>query len=62
MAKGGRGGKRGGRKNGGVNPGQIISTSSLISAREEKANLVDQVLKTLQDAENDYGTIIDDIQ
>lgn len=61
MAKGGRGGKRSGAT-GGIKPNDIIDTTSLVSARETQRSLVDETLTVFKDVQNEYGTIIGDIQ
>lgn len=62
---GGRGGASGiGRYQGGpgLDSGDILSTRSLVSEREEKPALVDQVLGVFKDVNDDYNYIIGDIQ
>lgn len=61
MAKGSRGGKRFG---GGVglNPANIVSTTSLISEREGQQVLVDETMEVFRDVFDEYDTIVDDIQ
>lgn len=60
---GGRGSSfsRGGAT-GGVSAGQIVSTSSLISAREIKQTEVDQVLTALRNVAEQYGQDLNDVQ
>lgn len=50
------------RYGGSVGNLNIVSTTSLISAREEQPQLVDQTLGTFRDFHNEYGTIIGDIE
>lgn len=45
-----------------LNPADIVSTTSLVSAREGKQEEVDEVLQTFKDIADEYGYIIDDIQ
>ena len=54
------GGGRGG--GGGLSPNDIVSTTSLVSAREGKQLEVDETLQTFQDVYDEYGYVIDDIQ
>lgn len=59
------GGKGGSGWTGGkstLNPSDIVSTTSLISAREGKRQEVDEVLQTFKDINDEYGYEIDDIQ
>lgn len=60
---GGRGSSstRGGAT-GGVSGGKILSTTSLISARETKQAEVDQVLTTLRTVAEQYGQDLNDVQ
>lgn len=55
------GGSRGGAT-GGLNPGNIVSTTSLTSAREGKEAEVDQVLTVARDIYNDFGVEVNDLQ
>ena len=59
MPKGDRGGRRGGSA--GLDPGDIKSTSSLISEREGKQELVDATLATLKDFRDEYGAEVGDL-
>lgn len=61
MAKGGRGGRRGGAT-GGIKPGDIISTKSLVSEREREQELVDETLTVFRDVLDEYGSQVSDIQ
>ena len=45
-----------------LNPADIVSTTSLVSARELNQQEVDEVLQTFKDIKDEYGYIIDDIQ
>ena len=65
MKKSPRGGRRGGTGRGGtsgVNPKDIVSTTSLISERGNSQELVDDTLSVFEDVYNEYGTIIGDIE
>lgn len=55
-------GKGVGRFGGGGGNINIVSTTSLISAREEQPQLVDQTLGTFKDFHDQYGTVIGDIE
>lgn len=57
-------GKGGGRRivSGGISAADIVSTTSLVSAREENPKLVDQTLSTFKDFHDEYGTVIGDIE
>lgn len=55
----GSGGRMGG--GGGLNPGDIKDTTSLISAREGKQELVDYTLSTLRDFRDEYGAEVGDL-
>lgn len=57
---GGGGGRQG--KASGVDPANIVSTTDLVSMREQNQHLVDQALQAFQDAYNDYGYLVDQIQ
>ena len=63
---GGRGASSGGSGwaggNSTLNPADIVSTTSLVSAREGKRQEVDETLQTFKDIADQYGYIIDDIQ
>jgi hypothetical protein len=63
---GGRGASSGGSGwtggNSTLNPADIVSTTSLVSAREGKQLEVDETLQTFKDVADEYGYIIDDIQ
>ena len=61
---GGRGASSGSvnRYGGGGGNINIVDTTSLISAREESPELVDQTLTTFRDFYDNYGTVIGDIQ
>ena len=52
----------GGGGTGGVGAGDIISTTSLVSARESQAKEVDEVLSVFNDVYNEYGSQVNDIQ
>lgn len=45
-----------------LNPADIVSTTSLVSAREGYQQEVDETLKAFKDIADEYGYIIDDIQ
>lgn len=63
---GGRGASSGGSGwtggNSNLNPEDIVSTTSLVSAREGKQEEVDETLQAFKDVADEYGYIIDDIQ
>lgn len=63
---GGRGASSGGSGwtggNSTLNPADIVSTTSLVSAREGKRQEVDETLQAFKDVADQYGYIIDDIQ
>lgn len=64
---GGRGASSGGSGwtggNSNLNPADIVSTTSLVSAREDGYQQeVDETLQTFKDVAEEYGYIIDDIQ
>lgn len=61
---GGRGSSSGGGggNTAGLNPGSIISTTSMISAREGKQAEVDQALSVLRDVQDRYGVNVEDAQ
>ena len=61
---GGRGSRSSGRGGGGggLNPSDIVSTTSLVSAREGQQLEVDETLQTFKDFNDEYGFVIDDIQ
>lgn len=62
MGSGGSGkGYRGGNT-GGLSAGDVVSTDSLISAREGKRSEVDQTLTVLRDVHDQYGVQIEDVQ
>ena len=46
-------------KGAGLKPGDILSTTSLISERERNQQEVDDTLTVLRDIQNQYGTVID---
>lgn len=52
---GGRGSGSGGGGTGGIDPRNIVSTTSLISEREGSRSEVDETLKVLKDIEKGYG-------
>lgn len=56
---GGKGSWTGG---GTLSPSDIVSTTSLVSAREGKQTEVDETLQAFRDVAEEYGYIIDDIQ
>ena len=56
------GGGSGRGRGGGLNPNDIVSTTSLVSAREEKQKEVDETLQTFREVYDEYGYVIDDIQ
>lgn len=62
MAKGGRGGRRRTGATGGLNPNDIISTTSLISEREAKQREVDDSLTVFREVFSEYGAIVNDIE
>lgn len=47
---------------GGLNPNDIVSTTSLVSARESHPTEVDETLQAFKDVYDQYGYVIDDIQ
>ena len=49
-------------KGGGLNPGDIVSTTSLVSARETDRQMVDDVLSVFKDVSSEYGYQIGDIE
>jgi hypothetical protein len=63
---GGRGASSGGSGwtggNSNLNPADIVSTTSLVSAREGNQQEVDEVLQTFKDINDEYGYIINDIE
>ncbi len=61
---GGRGASGTGREGGGggVNPADIISTTSLISMRETKQREVDEALSAFKSVNEKYGYVINDIE
>lgn len=60
---GGRGSSSGGGgATGGLNPGNIRGTESLVSAREDARSEVDQVLNVARDIERDYGVTVSELQ
>ena len=63
---GGRGASSGGEGwtggGGGLSSADILSTTSLVSAREGKQQEVDEVLQTFKDINDEYGYIINDIE
>lgn len=61
---GGRGASGGGREGGGggLDPGNIVSISSLISERETKQELVDQTLKVLREMNDNYGSTVNEVE
>lgn len=63
---GGRGASSGGAPrggaSGGLNPANIVSTTSLISAREGKEAEVDQALTVARDIYNDFGVEVNDLE
>ncbi len=60
---GGRGSSSssGGGGTGGVNAGDILDTTSLVSAREIRQKEVDEVLSVFNDVYNEYGSQVTDI-
>ena len=59
------GGKGGSGWTGGkstLDPADILSTTSLVSARENKQQEVDEVLQTFKDINDEYGYAINDIE
>lgn len=60
---GGRGSSSSGRqgKASGLNPSDIVSTTSLVSARETHQAEVDETLQAFQEVFDEYGYVIDDI-
>lgn len=59
---GGKGGDGFTGGNSTLNPADIVSTTSLVSAREGNQQEVDEVLQTFRDVAEEYGYIIDDIK
>ena len=60
---GGRGsGSTSGGASGGLNPGDIVSTTSLISERERHKEEVDATLTVLRDIQEQYGVNLEDAQ
>lgn len=60
---GGRGAGSSVRYNGGgLDPNDILSTRSMISAREENSVIVDEALNVFRDVQKEYGYIINDIE
>ena len=63
---GGRGASSGGSGwtggNSTLNPADIVSTTSLVSAREGQQQEVDETLQAFRDVANEYGYIINDIE
>lgn len=63
---GGRGasssGGTGGGATGGITGANVVTTDSLISARGQYQNEVDQTLTVLRDVEKNYGVVVEDAQ
>ena len=63
---GGRGASSGGPGVGGatgrLNPGDIVATTSLVSARERKKTEVDQTLRVARNVYEKYGVNVEDLQ
>lgn len=63
---GGRGASSGGDGftggGGGLNPANIVSTTSLMSEREKQQTEVDETMEVFKDINAEYGYIIDDVQ
>ena len=64
---GGRGASSGGDggsfgKGGGLSPGDIVSTTSFVSARGKYESTVDEALSVFKDVNDEYGYVIEDIQ
>lgn len=59
---GGKGGSGWTGGNSTLNPADIESTTSLVSAREGQQQEVDEVLQTFKDIKEEYGYIINDIE
>ena len=59
---GGRGASSGGFGGGGISGNDIVSTTSLISARERYESEVDRTLSVLRDVEKQYGVDVSDVQ
>lgn len=61
---GGRGARSGGGRGGnaGMDPSDILDTTSLVSERERKQALVDETLAVFEDFYDEYGTVVTDIQ
>ena len=59
---GGRGSSSSGGAYGGLNPANVVSTTSLISAREGSRREVDQTLTVLRDVESRYGVVVEDAE
>ena len=60
MGKDKTGGKWG--KGGGIDPANIVNRSSLISERESKQKLVDETLKVFRDMNDQYGSVVDEVE
>lgn len=56
------GGGGGGGSTGGLNPADIVSTTSLISERERYRTEVDNTVQVLQDVMDRYGVVIEDVR
>lgn len=56
------GGGAGGGASGGLNPANIVSTTSMVSARGNKEAEVDQALSVARDILNQYGLNVEDLQ
>lgn len=59
---GGRGSSSSGGASGGLDPSDIVSTTSLISEREGKEREVDETLNVLRDVMKDYGVDLEDVR
>lgn len=63
---GGRGASSGGNGftggGSGLNPANIVSTTSLISERERQQTEVDETMQVFKDINDEYGYVIDDVQ
>lgn len=59
---GGRGASSGGFAGGGISGNDIVSTTSLISARERYESEVDMTLSVLRDVQKQYGVDVSDVQ
>lgn len=55
-----KGGSTKGGASVGLNPKNVVSTTSLISAREGSQREVDQTLTVLRDVESKYGVVVED--